>query len=246
MTTNNRKATAGAVKSALHEFADPDRAALCWRYFRAGPGEYAEDDKFIGLTVPQQRKIARGFRNLPLKEVQRLLDDPVHECRFTALVILVDQYEQAKTETVRKTIYEFYMQQLDHVNNWDLVDTSAPKIVGAYLWQKSHQPLFKLARAKHLWKNRIAIISTMYFIRQGDFETTLALAEALMEHPHDLIHKAVGWMLREVGNKDSAVLMCFLQKHARVMPRTMLRYAIEKLPASQRELFLKLKSRRDH
>ncbi|MEQ1904875.1 MAG: DNA alkylation repair protein [Pirellulaceae bacterium] len=243
MTTNNRKPTARTVKSALHEFVDADRAALCWRYFKAGPGEYAEGDKFIGLTVPQQRKIARGFRNLPLKEVQRLLDDPVHECRFTALVILVDQFEQAKNETVRKTIYEFYLRQIDHVNNWDLVDTSAPKIVGAYLWQKSHQPLFKLARARHLWKNRIAIVSTMYFIRQGDFDTTLALAEELMEHPHDLIHKAVGWMLREVGDKDRAVLTCFLQKHARIMPRTMLRYAIEKLPAAQRELFLKLKSR---
>jgi 3-methyladenine DNA glycosylase AlkD len=246
MKSNNRKATAGAVKSALNEFADADRAALCWRYFKAGPGEYAEGDKFIGLTVPQQRKIARRFRDLPLKEVQRLLEDPFHECRFTALVILVDQFEQAKNETVRKTIYEFYLRQIDHVNNWDLVDTSAPKIVGAYLWQKSHQPLFKLARAKHLWKNRIAIISTMNFIRQGNFETTLALAEGLMEHPHDLIHKAVGWMLREVGDKDRAVLLGFLQKYARVMPRTMLRYAIEKLPASQREFFLKLKSRPVH
>ena len=241
MTTTNRQSTAGSVKLALREFADAERAVQCRRYFKAGPGEYGEGDQFIGLTVPQQRKIARKFRDLPLKEIKRLLDDPIHECRFTALVILVDQFEQAKTESDRQTIYEFYLQQLDRVNNWDLVDTSAPNIIGAYLCYKSHRPLFKLARAKHLWKNRIAIISTMYFIREREFATTLALAEELLTHPHDLIHKAVGWMLREVGNKDRAVLLGFLQKHAQNMPRTMLRYAIEKLPEPQRKLFLKLK-----
>ena len=239
MTVKRRRETIATVKTELFKHANAQKAAFFPRFFKAGPGEYAEGDIFIGVTVPEQRKIALGFRDLPRNEIERLLEDPFHECRLTGLLILVSQFERAATERDRKSIYEFYLRHIDCVNNWDLVDTSAPKIAGPFLWQKSHQPLLKLARVKHLWKNRIAIVATLYFIKQGHFETTLVLAELLMNHSHDLIHKGVGWMLREVGDHNRKRLVDFLEQHFRKMPRTMLRYAIEKLPEPQRQSFLR-------
>ena len=230
--------TAAGVLVELSVRASAERAGTCLRFFKAGPGEYAEGDRFLGVTVPDQRKIVRQFRELPLAEIQQLLENPFHECRLTGVLILVSQFENARTESDRKLLYEFYLMHVDNINNWDLVDSSAPKIVGAYLLQKSHQPLFKLARTNHLWKNRIAIVATQYFIKQGQPETTLKLAELLLEHRHDLIHKAVGWMLREVGDKNQPVLIAFLDQHVSHMPRTMLRYAIEKLPEPKRKSFL--------
>ncbi len=239
MAIEKSRESASAVKAALEQVASAERAAVSPRYFKAGLGEYAEGDKFIGVTVPDQRKIAARFRELPRKEVERLLENCYHECRLTGLFILVSQFGRAKTESDRKSIYEFYLDHLDCVNNWDLVDSSAPPIVGSFLLEKSHQPLFKLARARHLWKNRVAMISTLYFIKQGQPATTLALAEFLIKHPHDLIHKAVGWMLREVGDTNRKLLLTFLEQHVSQMPRTMLRYAIEKLPETQRQSFLR-------
>ncbi len=237
--TQKNSAKAVNVQAALRERAVAEKAISSRRFFKAGPGEYAEGDQFLGVTVPDQRKIARQFRELSLAEIQQLLKSPYHECRLTGVLILVLQFEHAGTESDRKLLYDFYLTNVDCINNWDLVDSSAPKIVGSFLWQKSHQPLFKLARTNHLWKNRIAIVATQYFIKHGQPETTLELAELLLEHRHDLIHKAVGWMLREVGEKNPPLLIAFLDQHVSQMPRTMLRYAIEKLPESKRQSFLK-------
>lgn len=229
---------ASQVESALKEKARPDKARFYPKFFKAGPGEYAEGDRFLGVVVPDQRKISRQFRDLPLAEIEKLLDHSFHECRLTGLLILVDQFERADTERLRKGIYDFYLDKVDRVNNWDLVDATAHKIVGPYLLKRSRKPLIRLARADHLWKNRIAMISTLHFIKHDEFETTLRLAEILLDHDHDLIHKAVGWMLREVGKRRMGVLSAFLDHHATKMPRTMLRYSIEKMDARNRERYL--------
>jgi 3-methyladenine DNA glycosylase AlkD len=235
------KFTARRVEKALRENIDPEKAKFYPRFFKAGKGEYAEGDQFLGVIVPQQRKIARRFRLLPTTEIQKLLDSPFHECRLTGILILVDHFQSAELESARKKIYDCYLKNADRVNNWDLVDSSAHKIVGAYLLDKEHQPLFKLARARHLWKNRIAIIATLEFIKHDQFDTTLELSQILLNHPHDLIHKAVGWMLREVGKRNETPLLLFLQEHAPQMPRTMLRYAIEKLSPAERKRFMTMK-----
>jgi len=233
------KLTAKQVEKALLSKANPEKAAFFPRFFRSGPGEYGEGDRFIGVVVPDQRKIAKQFKALPLKEIESLLHNPFHECRLTALLILVDQFQKSKTGPEQKAIYDFYVKQVDRVNNWDLVDSSCHKIMGPWLIERSRNQLFKFAKAKHLWKNRIAIVTTYYFIRRGDLETTIEIAEILLEHPHDLIHKAVGWMLRELGKENQDLLIGFLQKHFEKMPRTMLRYAIEKFPKAKRAMFLK-------
>lgn len=230
--------TAAAVEGALKQKSDPEKAAFFPRFFRTGKGEYGEGIEFIGTVVPEQRKIARQYRDLPLPEIEILLKNRLHECRQTALFILVSQFEKSKSDPDRKEIYDFYCQQIDHVNNWDLVDSSCHKIMGPYLFERNRRPLVKLAKANHLWKNRIAIVTTFYFIRRGDLETTLELAEILIAHPHDLIHKAVGWMLRELGKKNESLLLGFLEKHYDAMPRTMLRYAIEKFPKPKRQKLL--------
>lgn len=190
--------------------------------------------------MPLQRKIARDFQQLSKAETGKLLDSPLHECRLTALLILVRQYERAKQQSERAAIYNYYLKNIGRVNNWDLVDASCYKIIGAYLYhaQVDREPLFKLARSRDLWKNRIAIISTLYFIKQGEHKTTIDIATLLLLHEHDLIHKAVGWMLREVGKGDEQLLIAFIDKHYPQMPRTMLRYAIEKLPEPQRKRIL--------
>lgn len=230
------------VQSALKEFANPTRAGHSQRYFKTAPGEYGEGDRFIGVSVPAIRKLARQFRLLPLTEIRILLYSPIHEERLLALIILVHQFQSAckinrKPEQAR--IYKFYLQHYRQVNNWDLVDTSCRDIVGAYLLDKSDRDiLYRWASSKHLWKKRIAIISTGAFIRQQQFDDTLQLAELLLHDKHDLIHKAVGWMLREVGKLDNKRLLNFLDTHHRNMSRTMLRYALEKYPDNIRKAYL--------
>ncbi len=218
--------------------ADPRRAASHQRYFKTGPGEYGEGDTFLGLTVPTTRAIAKKHRGMPMKEVLTLLADRHHEARLLALLILVDQFSRGD-ERSRKAIYDAYLTNRASINNWDLVDTSARDIVGAYLADRSHRPLLALARSKAWNERRIAIIATHHFISQRQFDTTLAIAEILIDDDHDLIHKAVGWTLREMGNRDESPLRAFLEKHARVMPRTMLRYALENVKAKTRRDFMR-------
>lgn len=210
------------------------------RFFKCGKGGYGEGDVFIGCTVPDQRRVARELGALPLAEVDELLVSRIHEERLTALLILVAQFERARAEAVRRRIFRLYMKRLRYINNWDLVDASAPTIVGGWLCDKDRTLLDELAAATHLWSRRIAMIATFHFIRQGSAEDALRIAEALLGDRHDLIHKAVGWMLREVGKRVSpAALREFLAKHAGTMPRTALRYAIERLPAAERKRWMR-------
>lgn len=226
------------VERALRTKSNPEKAAFFPRFFRTGKGEYGEGDKFLGVIVPEQRKIARRFQDLPSTELIKLLHSSWHECRLTAVLILVRQFERSKTDEQRKTIYDSFMDQLDHVNNWDLVDSSCHKIAGPWLFERSRKPLYKLAASKHLWRNRVAIVTTYYFIKRDDLADTFSLSEKLMNHPHDLIHKAVGWMLREAGKRNESALTGFLDKHAASMPRTALRYSLEKLDAAKKKHFM--------
>lgn len=230
--------TKAKVKAALREVANPAGAAIKERFYKSGKGEYGEGDKFICVTVPDQRKIARQFRELHLREVGKLLDDALHECRLTALFIMVDQFRRGD-EPQREAIVEVYFEKMDRVNNWDLVDSSADKILGAHLEHKDRSVLDELAAADHLWRQRIAIVATYHFIRQEDFKDTLRISRTLLNHEHDLIHKAVGWMLREVGNRDRPTLERFLRRRYKKMPRTMLRYAIERFPEELRQAYLR-------
>lgn len=230
--------TAANVQKTLQEYSLPEKSAFFPRFFKTGPGEYGEGDRFYGVTVPDQRKIASRFKDLPLQEVARLLTHEVHECRLTALFILVLQYEKSRDPAQKQAVINTYLEHIAYVNNWDLVDSSAYKLLGAWLLDKDRQLLYDFAQSGHLWKQRIAIISTLAFIRNRDFADTLAISELLLRHPHDLIHKAVGWMLREVGNRDLATAEQFLEKHHKNMPRTMLRYAIEKMEKEQRRRYM--------
>lgn len=226
------------IIDALRSIANPEVANHSMRFFKTGKGEYGEGDRFLGIRVPEQRKIARKHRDLPLDEVRTLLESEFHEVRLTGLLILVYQYEKADADRQVK-IYHFYMNHLQYVNNWDLVDSSAKYIAGHYLFNKDRQVLFDLAKSENLWERRVAILTTFYSIDQGDFTTTLKISEILLDDDEDLIHKAVGWMLREVGKQDKLELFSFLKKHYKNMPRTMLRYAIEKLPEKERKMYLK-------
>ena len=228
------------VKQKLKSLASPDVAKSSVRFFKTGQGEYGEGDIFIGIKVPTLRTVSREFRSLPLEEVETLLNSPIHEERHLALMILVLQVAKFD-DTHRRVVFDFYLRNTKFINNWDLVDCSAPQVVGGYLLDKSRKPLFQLTKSKSLWERRIAIVSTQYFIRHDDFADTLAISEKLLNDGEDLIHKAAGWMLREVGKKDQSVLEAFLDQHAAVMPRTMLRYAIEKFPPEQRRAYLEVK-----
>lgn len=232
-----RSPTAAAVRRFLRRNADTDRARLLRRFFRTGKGEYGEGDRFLGIPVPIQRQVARKFRALPLAEIRKLLDSPFHECRLTALFILVDRFQRGG-EGDRRKVVNLYLEELDRINNWDLVDSSAHKILGAWLEDKDRGILDTLAGSGIWWKQRVAVIATAHFIRQCEFDDTLRIARLLLHHDHDLIHKAVGWMLREVGNRDRARLESFLKLHYRTMPRTMLRYAIERLDEPRRRAYL--------
>jgi 3-methyladenine DNA glycosylase AlkD len=229
---------AQAAQQRLRSLADPAVAAGSTRFFKTGPGEYGEGDIFIGVKSPKLKVVAKEFKALPLAEVQRLLQSSIHEDRTLALVILVGQFTKADDAT-RKPIYDLYLANTKHINNWDLVDISAQQIVGGYLETRSRRPLDRLAKSASIWERRIAIVATHWFIRQGDFADTLKIAEKLLTDKEDLIHKAVGWMLREVGKRDMAVLEAFLGEHCRMMPRTALRYAIERLPDEKRRAYLK-------
>jgi 3-methyladenine DNA glycosylase AlkD len=227
------------VRERLRALADPERAANLSRYFKTGPGEYGAGDRFHGIRVPDTRRIARAARDLPLDEVSVLLASPMHEERQVALLILVRRFERARAGPARRELYEFYVRHLDGVNNWDLVDVSAPTIVGGWLMDRGKAPLDRWARSPNPWRRRIAILATAAFIRHGRLADTLRLAKRYLGDPEDLIHKAAGWMLREVGQRDRRVLEAFLSRHHARMPRTMLRYAIEKLPESRRKAYLR-------
>lgn len=230
--------TATTPREKLYALADHERAAALQRFFKTGPGEYAEGDRFIGVRVPQIRQLVKAHAATPLPDLQRMLYSPVHEERLLALLLMVHQF-QCGDAALRKTLYELYLVSTDVINNWDLVDASAEHIVGGWLFGRSRKPLYKLARSRSLWERRIAIMATFHFIKCGEFTETLRLAELLLGDGHDLIHKAVGWMLREVGKRDLAAEEAFLQQHYREMPRTMLRYAIEKFPERRRLAYLK-------
>jgi 3-methyladenine DNA glycosylase AlkD len=230
--------TAREIQNQLRAIANPEAAAFAQRYFKTGPGQYGEGDVFLGLRVPVMRTFARHHQTLELDQVQVLLQSAVHEDRLLALLILVHQAQ--KTDAVgRRTIYGLYLASTRFINNWDLVDCSAPAIVGGYLVDRSRRPLDRLAKSTSLWERRIGIIATGHFIRLGDYTDTLRIAARLLDDPADLIHKATGWMLREIGKRNQPVLESFLRAHAHVMPRTMLRYAIERFPEAKRKAILR-------
>jgi 3-methyladenine DNA glycosylase AlkD len=216
---------------------DKEDAEFLQGFFKTGAGQYGEGDIFLGIRVPAVRGLAQEYKDLPLKEILSLLQSPYHEVRLFALIWLVNAFAQGD-ETTQKGIYDLYLANTGYINNWDLVDISAPKIVGAYLLEKKRAPLYQLAKSKSLWERRISILATFYFIKYDQFTDALKIAEILLEDKEDLIHKAVGWMLREIGKRDTQCEEAFLQKHCRTMPRTMLRYAIERFTPAKRRMYL--------
>jgi 3-methyladenine DNA glycosylase AlkD len=230
-----------AVRQSLRSYANPDKAQILQRFFKTGKGEYAEGDQFLGVVVPHIRKVAKQFGDLDLSTVLTLLSSPIHEERLLAVLVLVRQYQRG-TAAIQDQIVKAYLANLEYVNNWDLVDSSAPYILGADLFKKNKKQralLSRLVSLPRLWDRRVAMISTFHFIKHGDFTDTLKLARRLLKDPEDLMHKAVGWMLREVGKQDQMVLEEFLTIHGHKMPRTMLRYAIERFPERKRQVYLK-------
>lgn len=225
------------LRAALRECADSADATFLQCFFKTGPGEYAEGDRFLGVRVPATRRVARRFRDLPLTDTLTLLASEFHEERLLALVLLTTRYRTG-TAAEQSAVYRAYLANTRHVNNWDLVDISAEHIVGAHLHRRARRPLYRLAQSASLWERRIAIIATFYFIRRGEFDDTLGIAALLTADTEDLIHKATGWMLREVGKRDRQIEESFLKRHLRTMPRTMLRYAIEKFPEELRQHYL--------
>ena len=233
--------TANDVKKALQRYASDADALFLQRFFKTGEGQYGAGDVFIGVRVPVTRKVCQDFKDLPLSEVKVLLGSPVHEHRLAAVILLGNRFVRAR-EVEQKQIFDAYLAAVDegHVNNWDIVDISAEFIVGEYLWVRPRELLFELAASDDVWHRRVAVLSTFAFIKKGDASTTLDLAERLLHDRHDLIQKAVGWMLREIGKRiDRQVLVGFLEKHSAGMPRTMLRYAVEHLSAEQKMYFMK-------
>lgn len=225
------------LRHELRAAASKQKAGTLRRFFKTGPGEYGEGDEFLGVMVPQSRAIARRFGDLPLADVRRLLRSRIHEERLVALLILVDRFRKGGPED-RREVYDLYLRNTSHINNWDLVDLSAEHVVGPYLDGRSRGVLRRLAQSSSVWERRIAVLATFHFIKRGEFGQTLRLAERLLDDEHDLIHKAVGWMLREVGKRDQRALEGFLRGHGQRMPRTMLRYAVERLPAARRRRYL--------
>jgi 3-methyladenine DNA glycosylase AlkD len=225
------------LEEEIEKAAVKKKATVLQGFFKTGKGEYGEGDIFLGLIVPKQRLIAKNFKDLSVQDLQRLLDSKVHEKRMVALFILIEQFNKTD-EPRKKEIFDFYINNAKRVNNWDLVDLSAPNISGTYLLNKDKAILYKLAMSNNLWERRISIISTFAFIRNNKFEDTIKISEILLKDRQDLIHKAVGWMLREIGKRDRDELEKFLDKHCKEMPRTMLRYAIEKLDEEKRKDYL--------
>ncbi len=225
------------IKSRIIAMGTPERAAVSLRFFKTGKGQYGEGDQFIGITRPDSKKLAKEFLRMELQEVELLLHDKIHECRMTALTLLVEQYKRGDKE-VKQAIYDLYLRNTAYINNWDLVDNSCYDIVGSHLLTRDRAILYELAHSTSLWEQRIAIVSTMAFIRKGQWEDTFALAELLLYHPHDLIQKAVGWLLREMGKRMEVPLLRFLNQHHKTMPRTTLRYSIERLTVEQKQGYM--------
>jgi len=223
------------LKKELKTKASSKKAKILQRFFKTGPGEYSEGDVFLGVVVPEIRKLVKKYSNLEIKEIIKLLHSKIHEERLTALLIMVSKFQIEKN---KEKIYNLYLKNTKYINNWDLVDLSAHKIIGDYLSNKSKLILYKLAKSKNLWDRRISIVSTFSFIRNNNFKETLKIAKILLNDKHDLIHKAVGWMLREVGKRDLKVEEEFLKKYYKKIPRTMFRYAIEKFPEKKRKQYL--------
>jgi len=236
--------TPNDLRKKLRKLRDPEKAKILQRFFKTGAGEYGEGDVFLGITVPRLRMVSKECDAMPMGEVEALLKSQTHEERLLALLILIRKYGK-EDGSGKKRIYALYLENTRWIKNWDLVDLSAPNIVGDFLMGKSRKPLYKLARSSALWKRRIAILATHRFIREGQFNDTLGISKVLLRDKEDLIQKAVGWTLREVGKRDLATLEAFLKEHYRQMPRTMLRYTIERFPAAKRELYLKGKIRRN-
>jgi 3-methyladenine DNA glycosylase AlkD len=226
------------VQKRLQKLANAEHAAVSQRFFKTGPGEYGAGDIFIGVRVPVLRKLAGECQNLPVSQCKILLRSPIHEERLLAILILIRIFKKGP-DNVKTSIYELYLNSTEFINNWDLVDTSAEHIVGAYLMDRSKRPLYHLARSSNLWQRRIAIMATFRFVKGHEFSETLRIAEMLLEDRHDLIHKATGWMLREIGKRDLKAEETFLKAHYKKMPRTMLRYSIEKFPEKKRQRYLK-------
>ncbi len=247
--------TANEILHQLQTLSDPVKQEVLPRFFKTGVGQYGEGDRFLGVTVPSVRQVARSYLQNPhlLTVASQLIQSPWHECRLCALLLLVGRFCKADARE-QESIYRFYLSHTERINNWDLVDLSAPQIVGGWLRDKARDDLYRLATGPQLWEGRIAVVSTLTFIRQHDFTDTLRLTEYFLSHTqprsrrpsspgqipplHDLMQKALGWMLREVGKKETSVLHAFLQQHASTMPRTMLRYAIEKFPPEVRKAYM--------
>lgn len=224
----------------LNSLKNPEQASNLQRFFKTGKGDYGEGDIFLGIKVPVQRSVAKKYINLSFSDLQTLLDSKIHEHRLIALIILVNRYKKAKKDKFKqRQIYEFYLKNTLRINNWDLVDLSAPTIVGGFSSIEGTEILKFLAKSENIWERRIAMLSTFAFIKNKIYGETLAIADMLIKDEHDLIHKAVGWGLREVGNKKKDVLEIFLKDRYKEMPRTMLRYAIEKFPEEERKAYLK-------
>lgn len=230
--------TAKDIQNELTTYSTPEKREFLPYFFKTGKGQYGEGDKFLGIVVPDTRKVAKKYNNLPFAEIEKLLNNEYHECRLCALLILVERFKKSSDED-RKIIVDFYLSHTDRINNWDLVDLSAKDIVGEYLVDKDRSVLHKLAESSLLWDQRIAVVSTYAFIRRGDLKDIFSLSEKLIDHKHDLMHKATGWMLREAGKKDLNALRSFLDKYHKQMPRTMLRYAIEKMDKEERTHYMK-------
>lgn len=225
------------IQNELEQFIDPVKREYLPKFFKTGKGQYGEGDKFLGIVVPITRLVAKQYKNEPFEVTAELLQSEWHECRLCALLMMVERFKKSD-EKVRKQIYEFYLSQTKRINNWDLVDLSAPYIVGEYLKDKSREDLYRLAASSLLWEQRIAVVATATLIRKDDFIDILRLSELLLQHKHDLMQKAIGWMLREMGKRDKELLVQFLEKFSKVMPRTMLRYSIEKFTEEERRYFM--------
>jgi DNA alkylation repair enzyme len=226
------------ITNRLQALSDAEKREIFPKFFKAGKGEYGEGDRFLGVTVPNIRAIAKLHKDISIEEIRGLIQSEWHEVRLCALIIMVEKSKK-KDEALRKELFNLYLSQTERINNWDLVDLSCRFIIGEYLLDKSRDILYQLAQSPLLWDNRIAIVSTYAFIRKGQLEDTYALSDLMMQHPHDLMHKAIGWMLREAGKRDSERLYDYVMSHRADMPRTMLRYAIEKFSPKERAILMK-------
>ena len=226
------------ITNRLQALSDAEKREIFPKFFKAGKGEYGEGDRFLGVTVPNIRAIAKLHKDISIEEIRDLIQSEWHEVRLCALIIMVEKSKK-KDEALRKELFNLYLSQTERINNWDLVDLSCRFIIGEYLLDKSRDILYQLAQSPLLWDNRIAIVSTYAFIRKGQLEDTYALSDLMMQHPHDLMHKAIGWMLREAGKRDSERLYDYVMSHRADMPRTMLRYAIEKFSPKERAILMK-------